>query len=225
METLGIFAKYWQPGSVKTRLADSIGPEAAAHLQRQFLVTLLGRFGHASDERALVFDPPERREDFAALISPRWQLAPQSEGGLGARMRAFVESALAAGSQRVVLIGADSPTLPVAYVRQAFELLRNNPVVLGPAGDGGYYLVGLADRIPAMFENIDWGTSAVWEQTQQALRREGVAWVETPAWYDVDELADLERLRAELKKLSAESPILHALEKEVSSALAVPTRD
>jgi glycosyltransferase A (GT-A) superfamily protein (DUF2064 family) len=91
----------------------------------------------------------------------------------------------------VVAIGADSPTLPVEYVRRAFELLVERPVVLGPARDGGYYLVGASEDVPPIFSDIDWGTARVWQQTVTRLNESRIPFHELPPWYDIDTARDL----------------------------------
>jgi glycosyltransferase A (GT-A) superfamily protein (DUF2064 family) len=112
------------------------------------------------------------------------------------------------GADHIVLIGADSPTLPLEYMHQAFAELHRSEIVLGPSDDGGYYLVGLAraalggressSDLPPIFHDMPWGTPQVWSETLDRLDRAGRSYAVLPRWYDVDELADLERLRDEL---------------------------
>jgi rSAM/selenodomain-associated transferase 1 len=202
-DRLAVFAKYWQPGAVKTRLARGIGAESAAALHRQFLRTLLQRFSAVAAARVLVYSPAERERDFAGLAEgarDSWQLEPQSAGDLGQRMAACFQSAFRQGCERVVLIGSDSPTLPVSWITQAFDELATYPVVLGPSSDGGYYLVGASRTVPPIFEDIRWGTDAVWDQTLRRLDAAGIPVALLAAWYDVDEVEDLRRLAAELSR-------------------------
>ena len=198
MRQLGIFAKYPQPGRVKTRLAASIGDESACRLYRAFVETLLARFAHVGNQRVLAFSPPERRAEFEALGGPCWQLAEQSTGDLGQRMQRYFKDAFERGASRVVLLGSDSPTLPVEYVERAFRLLKEVPVVLGPSDDGGYYLIGAAGQVPPIFDDIAWSSEAVWGQTTNRLRSLGQDFRELPPWYDVDDEEDLRRLKNEL---------------------------
>jgi glycosyltransferase A (GT-A) superfamily protein (DUF2064 family) len=90
-------------------------------------------------------------------------------------------------------------------------LLRETDVVLGPAEDGGYYLVGASQNVAGIFEDIDWSTARVWEQTVARLGKLGLSYESLPRWYDVDELMDLERLRDELSQLSDGDPALREL--------------
>jgi rSAM/selenodomain-associated transferase 1 len=193
-----MFAKYWQPDSVKTRLAGGIGAANAARVYHAFVVALASRFETVADRRLLCFAPPERLLEFSALAEPHWTAVPQATGNLGERMSAFFREAFRSGANRVVLIGSDSPTLPTANVARAFELLSEHDVVLGPTPDGGYYLIGARTAAPTIFEDVAWSTPHVFRQTIERLRAADLTYEQLPTWYDVDELADLIRLRDEL---------------------------
>ena len=194
----GVFAKYWQPGEVKTRLAQSVGGEAAAAIYRAFVMAITHRFETIAEDRMLVYWPVESASAFKA-IAPFWRAEAQSAGDLGTRMTAYFQQAFDDGCDRVLLIGSDSPNLPTEYVQQAFTSLAHDDVVLGPTSDGGYYLVGARGKGPNIFENIAWSTPAVWEQTQRNVRRAGLSCHELPPWYDVDDLQDLVRLSKDLQ--------------------------
>lgn len=217
MRQLGLFAKFWAPGEVKTRLARAIGAERAARLQEVFVRTLLARFAGTAERRVVAFWPPERRADFEPLTAGAWRLEPQISGDLGRRMRHYFDSAFAAGAERVVLVGADAPTLPAAYVEAAFDNLADCQAVLGPAEDGGYYLVGAARKTPPIFDSIAWSQPTVYAETIAALESAEIEHRVLPGWYDVDVLDDLKRLHAELR-LGAPGP-LGELAREVSRAL------
>jgi rSAM/selenodomain-associated transferase 1 len=200
MELLGVFAKYWQPGDVKTRLAAEIGAAGAARLQREFFRALVQRLENLPCGKAVAFTPVHRQDEFAQICGEKWTVQPQTGRDLGGRMRAFFRNAFTAGVARVVVLGSDSPSLPIEWVTRAFHQLRHHRVVLGPSTDGGYYLLGMAasDELPPIFEGIPWGTSAVHEVTAQRLRESGISFAELPPWYDVDRLEDLRRLHYEL---------------------------
>ena len=210
---LGIFAKHWQPGEVKTRLAASIGDEAAAALHRCFVQTLLSRFQHVADRQILCFAPADSGENFRQLDLGRWTLEPQASGDLGARVQHYFSSALATpDSPRAVLIGSDSPDLPLEYVEEAFDKLRNFSVVLGPATDGGYYLIGVSQTVPPIFDDIPWSTPEVWTQTVSRLTAAQISYHVLPEWYDVDDFTGLRRLESSL-------PAGDALRVKISSLL------
>jgi uncharacterized protein len=195
---LGMFAKVWTPGAVKTRLAASLGPARAAAIHRLFVETLIARFGQTADQRMIAFAPQEAEAAVRDIAGNRWQLTSQTEGDLGRRIEAFFEQMLAQYGP-VVLIGSDSPDLPLEVVEQAFAALESCDVVLGPAQDGGYYLVAAARSVPLIFAGIAWGTDQVWPQTMAQLQAADCRWHELPGWYDVD---DEQGLRALLIRLA-----------------------
>ena len=210
-ECLGLFAKYWQPGKVKTRLAASLGEEEAANAYQQFVVTLLRRFADYGNERWLAFDPPEHAQEFDSLAAEKWQIEPQISGDLCERMQAFFQNRLAAGAQRVVLLGTDSPNVPQQYIQQAFEALNQSDVVLGPTEDGGYWLVGLSSSAFEIFDEMPWSTPQLWEATLQKLDESQRVYTTVPTWYDVDNLSDLQRLIADLQSDCYDEPALSDL--------------
>lgn len=217
-EQLGMFAKYWQPGVVKTRLAAAIGDETAATLQLAFIRTLLTRMQSIPQSKVLAFTPAERRGEFAKIADGSWEIEPQSEGDLGQRIACFFQSAFEQGFRRVVLIGSDSPTVPVQYVAEAFKRLATEPLVIGSSADGGFYLVGAAGSWPAtIFDRVEWSTGRVWEQVLGNLRAAHVPVAQLPPWYDVDEAKDLRRLAAEL--VAEDDKSLRELSKVVQRAL------
>ncbi len=228
---LGVFAKYWRSGDVKTRLAKSIGPAAASAVYREFVLLLLRRFSATADQRVLAYAPREREAEFRAVAGgvaagDAWRLEPQHAGGLGQRMQAYFMSAHERGAERVVLIGSDSPTLPVEWIEQAFEKLQAFDVVVGPSEDGGYYLIGVRGALPPIFTDIRWSTSDVLPQTLAALAAAGASYHLLPKWYDVDQLQDLRRLQRELQEHEPDSlhqPLILAVETALSGS--IPTDD
>lgn len=199
---LAVFAKYWEPGNVKTRLAASVGSFRATAYYRGFLTTTLRRFESIADSRVVVFTPASRREEFAVLAGFAWELTPQSDGDLGERLRAFLESMLNRVARRVVILGADSPTLPVEYVQNAFDRLASHSVVLGPSEDGGYYLLGASGAVPAIFDNMPWSQPTLLDATLDRLAQHGVAPHLLAKWHDIDDAESLARyLSAKTAKL------------------------
>jgi rSAM/selenodomain-associated transferase 1 len=181
---LGLFAKWPAPGMAKTRLAGA-DPDWGARVARAFLLDSLGRLSAVPGKRLLACTPADAAADFAALAGDRFTLIPQGDGDLGARMARFLASRLAEGA-RAVVVGADSPTLPVDFVEMAFAALEQAEVVLGPACDGGYYLLGCRGRLPPVFDGIAWGTAAVLRQTIERLSDPKYRLHLLPPWYDVD---------------------------------------
>ncbi len=186
---LGLFAKWPEPGWVKTRLAR--GDTAwGARVARAFLLDTLQRLAAVDAHRVLAFAPPDREANFAALAADRFTLAPQADGDLGHRLAAFFGEQVHAGARAIVAVGTDSPTLPIEYIERAFTDLKNADVVLGPATDGGYYLVGCGPDCPPLFDNIAWGSERVLSDTIAALADPLWRLTLLPPWYDVDTTED-----------------------------------
>ena len=220
MNYLGLFGKYWREGAVKTRLARAVGGHHASQLYRVFLATLTRRFARAGERRWLVYTPAINEPEFLTLARSHWELVPQSSGDLGDRMQAFFQRSIDAGAQRVVVLGSDSPTLPVDYVQEAFARLQSYPVVLVPSTDGGYCLLGVAGSVPPIFHDMAWSQPTVLEQTLARLSRLGIRHWCLPTWYDIDELNDLQQLDKELHGYATLPDEFRALGAAVRRALA-----
>lgn len=186
---LGVFAKWPERGRVKTRLAAD-DPSWCARVARAFLLDTLDRLAHVPARRFVVFAPREREADFRTLTGDRFELIPQSEGDLGQRLAGFVTAQGQAGASRIVVVGADSPTVPVDYVERAFLELERVDVVLGPATDGGYYLIGCGTQAPLLFEGVAWSSERVLADTVATLVDPRWRLAVLPPWYDVDTPAD-----------------------------------
>jgi rSAM/selenodomain-associated transferase 1 len=204
MNVLGIFAKHPQPGRVKTRLAADVGPDAAAALYAAFVADLLERFRDVGERRIIGYAPAESaaREYFHAQADA-YELWPQPEADLGDRIAAFFDHAFASGGERVVLIGSDSPTLPAGHVQAAFAALHDHDCAIGPATDGGYYLIALRSPCRELFAGISWGGPDVLRQTVERVAESRLSLALGPVWYDVDAVCDLQFLSGHLAALHA----------------------
>ncbi len=201
MRQIAVFAKHWTPGLAKTRLAAEIGPERAAAIYRACLETTLRRFDACGDRRDLVFTPREEAPAFGALAGACWRVLPQETGNLGARLAAYVRRARTSGARAVVFLGGDSPTIPLDLIEMVWRLLKDQPVVISPAADGGYCLLGVSQFNLPIFSGIAWGTDQVLRQTTDRLRIARIDYSLVSPWYDVDDGAGLARLRDELQRL------------------------
>jgi uncharacterized protein len=199
-QSLCLFAKWPRPGAVKTRLA-AFDPEFAAAVARAFLLDSIERFSALDVRRVLAFAPPEAMPHFADLTQGRFALTPQGDGDLGRRMQTILHHELRDGADTVVFLGADSPTLPLAYVEQAFAALECADVVLGPALDGGYYLLGCGRRVPPIFDDMPWSSNRVLSETVARLHDPSWRLSVLPPWYDVDTPDDWALLRGHLAAL------------------------
>ena len=186
--------KYPEPGKVKTRLAASIGEQLACELYRYFIeLTLACARQVPQVARYVAFSPAEREEDFRALFNDDSHWFPQTAlPSLGEKLHHAMSLILQRGHHGVITIGSDSPSLPLAYLQGAVTELAARDLVLGPAEDGGYYLIGLKSAPRALFENIAWSTDRVLTQTLAAARKAGLSVALLPKWYDID---DTETLR------------------------------
>jgi rSAM/selenodomain-associated transferase 1 len=200
MATLIIFARAPVAGQVKTRLARTVGEAAALALYEAFLEDVAQMTQGLGARRVLAV---AGELDHAAITrlakSQRLTVEPQGDGDLGARMAAAIERHVAHGP--VVIIGSDAPTVPRASLHRALDALVDRDVVIGPAADGGYWLIGVRLALPGLFTHIAWSTPSVLPETLARLGER--AHLILPEHYDVDDAADLARLRSELSTLPA----------------------
>jgi rSAM/selenodomain-associated transferase 1 len=195
-----VVAKAPLAGTAKTRLAAGIGAERAAELYRCFLDDTVALAARLPGCRLALSFWPAAAASFFRELHPGAELLPQQGEQFGDRLLSAFVQAWTLGYEELVLIGSDSPGLPAAYVERAFAALADAPVVLGPAEDGGWYLMGLRAPQPALFHGgIAWSTAAVAAQTRDAAAAAGLAVAEAPPWYDIDIAADLPRLLADLR--------------------------
>ena len=210
-ESLILFAKPPRAGRVKTRLAESLGPEGAARLYASFLRDAAETARALSEARSgvsLVCEwALEQGETLDEFPLTDWLPGPflhraQTGADLGARMAAALGRPLAFG-RRAVLIGTDFPDLPHEVLGDAFEKLESGDapgIALGPAADGGYYLIGMNRFLPEIFTGIPWSTSGVLSRTMERAGALGAGTALLPEWRDVDDADDLEALKGRLSQ-------------------------
>ncbi|HUQ72365.1 MAG TPA: TIGR04282 family arsenosugar biosynthesis glycosyltransferase [Planctomycetaceae bacterium] len=212
MRALGIFAKQPTPGAVKTRLARDIGNAAATAFYEACLNDLVERFAATADWRCVGYAPQthEAATYFQKLVDGRYQLWPQPDGDLGRRIEAFFTATIpeADGDQpmHAVLIGSDSPTLPTTLIEAALVALERTDVVLGPAADGGYYLIGARGCPRGWLSGVRWSTPWTLADTVDAAERHGLSLSLLPVWYDIDTADDLAAMWGHLRGQRAADP-------------------
>jgi len=206
---IGIMCKAPKPGGTKSRLAATIGPEAAAKLSGCFLQDVaaaieavpeqIGRRGYG------VYAPAGVESELQRLFPSSFGLLLQVDDDFGNVLFGAMRDLLAAKHDCVLLVNGDSPTLPTSFLVEAIDTLRRpgDRLVLGPASDGGYYLVGLKHPHRELFANIKWGTETVARTTLERATEIGLAATLLPEWYDIDDLETLGWLRDELAGRSA----------------------
>ncbi len=193
-----VFAKAPVAGRVKTRLIPPLTPAAAAALHRELAERTLATATSGALAPVELWCAPGPDDPFFRQCRRRFGLSlrRQPEGDLGTRMATALEQTLRQ-SRHAVLIGCDCPVLTPSHLAKALGLLaEGTSLVLGPAEDGGYMLIGARDRIDAaLFEKIEWGSERVLEQTRARARERGIGWRELEPLWDLDRPADLERYR------------------------------
>jgi len=200
---LAIFAKAPVVGQVKTRLCPPLSPAQATELFRCFLLYTVERACTLPDVQVYIaFTPADSEPAFHALLPFPVRYIPQRGDSLGERQLNIFTDLLGKECKRLVVIGSDIPTLPLAHLHEAFLRLEDPAcdAVFGPSSDGGYYLVGAGAVHRELFEHIAWSTSLVLEQTLAQARRHQLHVTLLPPWYDVDTSDDLDKLVAELNQ-------------------------
>ncbi len=215
-----IFAKNPIPGKVKTRLSPQIAPPDAAELYKAFIADIaINALQLKCDRVVVAYTPLDAEPSFHGICEQSINYMPQEGRDLGERMKNAFRCAMDEGSTRTVIIGTDSPTLPVSYIQDAFSALERVPITIGPTFDGGYYLIGLSEQNDDIFDGVEWSTSSVFSQTLTRIKTAKKQFYLLPPWYDVDTPNDLEFLQSHIlaMKLSHASDIpintLQSLEK------------
>ncbi|WP_204104009.1 MULTISPECIES: TIGR04282 family arsenosugar biosynthesis glycosyltransferase [Spirulina sp. CCY15215] len=194
MERLLIFTRYPEAGKTKTRLIPALGAEGAAQLQRKMTEHTLKQAQKLLKIRSLSLEIYFSGGDETLMqswLGPEWVYVPQATGDLGERIQTAFKQGFAEGMERIVIVGVDCPDLNCDRLSEAFETLQNNDLVLGEAEDGGYYLVGLSRYLPQLFQDINWGTSQVLQQTLKIAESLGCAIAKLPILGDIDYPEDL----------------------------------
>ncbi|PWU20008.1 MAG: hypothetical protein C5B50_04990 [Verrucomicrobia bacterium] len=189
-----LFTRYPIPGKVKTRLIPALGSEGAAALHRKLVLRALRTAREACEtlraDLEVHFDGTNERA-MSHWLGNDARFVPQCAGDLGQRMASAFERTFRAGSSATVIIGSDCPGLSCDVIIGAFTVLAESPAVLGPAEDGGYYLIGLSRPIPELFRGIAWGTDRVLADSLAVLQRLGCKTALLSALPDIDRPEDL----------------------------------
>jgi rSAM/selenodomain-associated transferase 1 len=191
--TLLIFVKYPEPGKVKTRLAEDIGKRRAARIYSSMAKTVIHNVSTSRKYGSIIFvDPPERKSEVENWLQINGcDFFPQGGKSLGERMANAFAKAFSLGAEKGVIIGTDCVEISENLISQAFDALYEADVVLGPAEDGGYYLLGLKEPTPEIFSDIRWSTNLVLSQTLERLREIGLRFKLLKTLRDIDTASDL----------------------------------
>ncbi len=212
LPVLVMMARRPEAGRVKTRLCPPLTAEQAAMLYTAFLHDLVELLRRIPAVHPLIAYTPDTAGDYFAALAPDIARRPQRGIDLSARLATITADLFDEGAPAVVVIGSDSPALPVGYIEEAFAALSNGAdLVLGPADDGGYYLVGLRQSMPALFTNVVMSTPTVLHDTLGIAEQLGLRTTLLTPWYDVDTFADLERLYTDPAPLPHTRPLLNLI--------------
>ncbi|WP_207420680.1 TIGR04282 family arsenosugar biosynthesis glycosyltransferase [Desertivirga brevis] len=180
-----VFVKNLQMGKVKTRLAATLGNDEALRIYK-FLIDHTYKTVSRVSANTFVFYSTLIEEKDTHLFEKRLQSGPD----LGVKMKNAFRHMFDSGYERVVIIGSDCPEITPDIIEQAFDALKGSDVVVGPAVDGGYYLLGMGALHEELFEQVEWSTNSVFETTIKIIRQQGLSYSLLPELRDIDEEQD-----------------------------------
>ena len=199
-----LFTRYPQAGKVKTRLIDELGPQGAATLHDQLTKEVISKLQPMLTPQEAGFIQLQilycggTEQEMTQWLGDDIQFARQYGNGLGERMQRAFEQSWQQGAKQILLIGSDCPAITASIIKQGLKQLLSHDLVLGPAVDGGYYLIGLSDRLKnnkkdytRLFQNIDWGTEHVLRQTLDQAKKSDFSFALLPKLHDIDRPEDL----------------------------------
>ena len=194
-----IMAKEPVPGKVKTRLSPSIPPSEATMLYEAMLLDTVDILLSLKVKGKFIFYAPPHSTYFERFARLPITILPQSEGDLGLKMRDAFHAVMESSGKPAIIIGTDIPLLTGATIENAARILESTDIVIGPCVDGGYYLLGMKEYSPSLFEGISWSTQTVLHDTLGAAEILGKGWALTDQLFDIDVAEDLGRLMDFLK--------------------------
>jgi len=195
-----IFVKYPKEGFVKTRLAKDIGETQATRLYRSFVENIIENTKSNNYKQVFFHSPYEEKSNFKQWLGKEACLVPQEGSDLGERLINAFEWGFDSGAKKIIVIGSDAPFIGSLTINKAISALDEASCVIGPASDGGYYLLGLSQKNNEIFKNINWSTDKVYEQTISAIKSFGLSCAELDENFDVDKKNDLLLLNDALAK-------------------------
>jgi rSAM/selenodomain-associated transferase 1 len=194
-ELLIIFVKAPRAGYVKTRLAEAIGPQPACDAYLALVGILVGNLRTLPNVQVR-YSPDDALLEVPQWVQPTWTSAPQGPGDLSQRLLSAFRDAFKVDVERVLVIGSDSPEITGEDIESGWRALERHDVVLGPAEDGGYWLIGLRREQPTLFENISWSSASVFEETVARAKAGNLSIHLLRRLADIDTVDDLHRYQA-----------------------------
>ena len=193
-----LFIKAPEKGKVKSRLSKAIGKDCALDIYKGLVLDTLKKLKSGKYFLRLCFYPAGSGPIVKEWLGSVYSYSPQHGNDLGERMKNAMAQAFSDGMEKVLVIGSDIPDLTVPIIHEAFKALDTNDAVIGPAFDGGYYLIGFNRSVflPDIFHGIEWSTASVFSQTMEVLKRSGLGVHILTELMDIDTFEDLKSLLA-----------------------------
>jgi len=187
------FVKYPRPGLVKTRLAEQLGNTEVIELYRCFVLDILDTLKESSFRIWICYWPPDEQRNIRAWLGSGYDYLPQQGSDLGERLESCFAKVFGAGAERAIALGSDSPDIPLRLIDEGFQNLKTEDVVIGPAHDGGYYLIGFRSDtfMPNLFDGIPWSTDKVYQKTIDKIKQNGKTCNVLDTWHDIDTMDDI----------------------------------
>jgi len=209
MCSIVMFSKAPEPGKVKTRLTSHMSDIDAASFHEAFVLDTLDSISGLETSGRYIACHPDKEHSFFKELEEGFDIKAFNQTGedLGERMENALRYLRDKGHKEIVIIGSDSPTLPVEIMSEAFERLKECDLVIGPSLDGGYYLIGISGKIPDLFCGITWGTDKVFEETLKKAKESKIDFSVLPFWYDIDTIKELRFMAIHLDALSDDNHI------------------
>lgn len=194
-ECIIIFTKYPSPGKVKTRLVPPLGKEQACELYKTMVVSTLNKARKSGKDIFICYSPSRSLSAFIKWLGKGERYMPQKGRGLGVKMKNAFKSVFASGYGKALLIGCDIPDISSGLLNGALKELGRSGSIIGPAKDGGYYLIGFKKErfLPGAFTGIKWSTSSVLSKTLEIFKRNGRKVCFSPELSDIDVASDIAR--------------------------------
>jgi len=194
METILLFLRWPTPGRTKTRLIPALGAEGAAVLYRQLahrVAAIVREVDRPAMTRFAYFEPADREREVAEWMGPAFTPLAQPDGDLGERLISGFDHAFAAGADRVIAIGSDCVEITPALLGRALDALGDHDAVVGPATDGGYWVIGLSRSCPEVFTDVPFSTDVTLAVTLDRMAGAGLSVASLPTLSDVDRPEDV----------------------------------
>ena len=215
-----VFAKNPVPNAVKTRLIPKVSPEQAAMLYRAFLMDWCEILtGIDNVDLVIAYTPAGSQPTFQAMLGENVTYVQQIGSDLGERLTSATDWGSKNGYDKIIIVGSDSPTLPLSYISQAIDELDSRDIIVGPSMDGGYYLIAFSVEcldvaVPCIFKDIAWSTQHVFQQTVERIRSVKVSLGLLPPWYDVDIYDELTFLHSHISAMQYSGEVVRTIRTE-----------